>query len=141
MLLAMMALSLSANAHEVTIEGVALGAHSVKKLLFDGEQVTIIFDDDQTLTGFTDMVIDFTDPTGINQLHYYDAAKVAIDGGTLNVSGLNPSKPISIFSATGQAVKKIAAPQTESVSIDISNLVAGVYLLNSGNNTIRFVKK
>lgn len=127
-------------AHEVSIDGNKIGGKSVKQILFDREDVTIVFDDKSTMQCDGDLLIDMT-TTGVNNLRYYDAASLRINGDEIIVSGLDPLRPITIVSAAGQVVKTIAAPKTDTAAIGIAHLAPGVYLLRSGATTIRFVKR
>lgn len=128
------------TAHDVTIDGNKIGGKTVKQILFDREDVTIVFDDKSTLQCDGDMLIDMT-TTGVDNLRYYDAASVRINGSELVVSGLDPLQPITIVSAAGQVVKTVAAPRTDTAAIGIAHLAPGVYLVRSGATTIRFVKR
>lgn len=140
LLLAMVATWLPTMAHQVTVDGEKVGSKVVKQILFEGEDVTIVFSDGSKQKCLNEMMIDMA-ITGVNELRYYDAASVKVAGGTLTVSGLDPKQPITIVSATGQTVATKAAPKAEVAAINIAHLAPGVYLLHSGNTTIKFVKR
>lgn len=140
-LLVLVSCGFSLLAHNVIIDGGELQSRTVKQILFEGEDVTIVFDDNSTINYVGSMFIDLISTTGVNELRFYDATRVKIDGsGALNVSGLDPKLPITLYTASGQVVGHLAAPNADTVSINVSHLAPGVYLIVSGANTIRFVK-
>ena len=58
----------------------------------------------------------------------------------LNITGLNDSAQVSILSLDGKVVKSLAN-DNGSLSIDVSDLAPGYYLLQSENSTVKFIKK
>jgi hypothetical protein len=58
----------------------------------------------------------------------------------LYITGLNDSVQVSILSLDGKVVKSLAN-DNGSLSIDVSDLAPGYYLLQSENSTVKFIKK
>ncbi len=142
MLLALVACCMPSLAHDVVIDCAEMQAKTVKQILFEGEDVTLVFDDNSTQKCLGSLYLNLANTTGLSEMRYYDAASIKFNGsGTLNVNGLDPKLPITLYSASGQVVMRIAAPNAETVSIDVSRLTPGVYMIASGVNTIRFVKQ
>ena len=58
----------------------------------------------------------------------------------INVAGSEVAGGVSMYSLTGQLVKHII-PASEEVSIDISDLPSGYYLVKAGKSTVKIIKK
>ena len=64
--------------------------------------------------------------------------KAYTSNGILHISGLQTGKPISIYSISGQLVYKgVAKAETEQIPLNVN----GVYIVTSGNQTIKLVVK
>ncbi len=61
--------------------------------------------------------------------------------GELNISGLDEKSAVDIYDINGRAMKHIAKPQGDKLTVDISSLQRGVYVLRNGNNVIKFTVK
>lgn len=58
----------------------------------------------------------------------------------INVAGSDITGGISIYSLSGQLMNHII-PSSEEVSIDISGLASGYYLVKAGKSTVKIIKK
>lgn len=67
--------------------------------------------------------------------------KIAYDGATLAISGLNQATVVSVYSVAGVAVATATADADGAVSIPVDNLASGVYVASSKEHTFKFVKK
>ena len=59
--------------------------------------------------------------------------------GPLTITGLTPGTTLRIFSITGTQVTALTA-EAETITIDISHLARGLYLLHADGRTIRVIK-
>ena len=58
----------------------------------------------------------------------------------LDVSGLASDTEISIYNAAGMLCVKAVCGDNGTVSVDISTLDKGVYVVNAGNNIFKFIR-
>jgi hypothetical protein len=76
-----------------------------------------------------------------NMLLYPNPAKESI---TINLSENNNNKEITIYDIYGRKLKQIKyviASNSEAISINVSNLQSGVYILKVGENVAKFIKE
>jgi hypothetical protein len=76
-----------------------------------------------------------------NMLLYPNPAKESI---TINLSENNNNKEITIYDIYGRKLKQIKyviVRNSEAISINVSNLQSGVYILKVGENVAKFIKE
>lgn len=59
----------------------------------------------------------------------------------LNISGCRPGANVDILTIDGKIVLSADVSQQESLTIDVSGLAPGYYLLATEHSTIKFIKK
>lgn len=71
-----------------------------------------------------------------------DEARVSfgITRESLEASGLASGAELSVYNAAGMLCVKAVCGDNGSVSVDISTLDKGVYVVNAGNNTFKFIR-
>ena len=77
--------------------------------------------------------------TGINELSA-DKAQFRIAAGEVTASGLKMGSEVSIFDMSGRLVASARANNAGEISISISTLNDGVYLVTDGKTTRKFIK-
>jgi len=113
----------------------------VNEIVFENNTMTINSLSDAPLTGVTD--ISFVDlATEFKTLH--PEASVFVFPNpvqtNLSVSGVNGDVKIKLFNLGGTLLQTIPA-QEKSTSIDVSSLQPGLYLLQIGERTLKFIKQ
>ena len=78
--------------------------------------------------------------SGVQSVKVYSFTAFA-GKGELNISGLDEKSAVDIYDINGRAMKHIAKPQGDKLTVDISSLQRGVYVLRNGNNVIKFTVK
>jgi len=76
----------------------------------------------------------FENATGINDLLPDNPLKVYVRNGLLHITGLTAGETLSIYTATGALVHHSVVTSCEA---DINLSVSGVYVVRSGNNTVK----
>ena len=131
---------LFADTYVVTVNGERVEGKSVKKVLFDKEVVTVVLDDESTVTGFETATIVKGDVTGVRDMKFYNST-IAVNGNTLRIAGLMAGVPVEGYNTAGQLVAKAAAARRGDTIIDITALAGGIYVAKAGNNIVKFIKK
>jgi hypothetical protein len=72
--------------------------------------------------------------TGVSELHPDNPLRAWVRDGLLHVAGLTTGETLSIYNATGALVYHSVATSAE---MDINLLAQGVYIIRSGDNTIK----
>lgn len=139
MLLASAAFTLHAEG-EIIVNGQTITGKTVKQILFDRENITVIYDDDSQDAEINTADISLLPVSGVQSVKVYSFTALA-GKGELNISGLDEKSAVDIYDINGRALKHIAKPQGDKLTVDISSLQHGVYLLRNGNNVIKFTVK
>lgn len=108
---------------------------AVTRMTFDGDNVVLTFDDNTTTT--TDMgavTITFTTTTGFSPLSGY-VLKAPVDG-ELILSNLPKGQEVIIFDANGKQLLR-----TNRHQISVKSMKAGIYLLKTESQIVKFVKR
>lgn len=138
LMMCMSALTMAAD--EVIINDVPVECKAVKQIKFDCEQIIIIFDDGTQDTDIASANISLSPVSGVAGVKVYDfTAKVGQD--QITIKGLDGKSSIDIFDLNGRTVRHISKPGKDAVTIDISGLSQGIYVLRSGSNVIKFTIK
>jgi len=86
-----------------------------------------------------DVIVTQYVPTGINNILQEKTSVAAwVQNGTLHVSGLIAGKSWSVYDVSGKLVSQSIA---NSETADIPLFESGVYLVSSGNNTVKVINK
>lgn len=110
-------------------------------ITFEGDNVTVHYGDNTTSThDMGDVSFTFDTATGLTDLNTF-TFNGAILGGALEVSGLKGGTSVNVYSIAGHLAAAGAADTDGNASLDVSNLEAGVYVLQAGNNIVKFVKR
>ena len=108
---------------------------TVTRMTFDGDNVVLTFDDNTTTTADMGTVsITFTTATGISPLSGY-VLKAPVDG-MLDRSNLPHGQEVMIYDANGKQLLR-----TNRHQIDVKSMKAGVYLLKTGSQIVKFIKR
>jgi hypothetical protein len=121
--------------YSMTFDADAPEMHSVRFRVGLAKQVSTIYLDDMEIAPSTGTAIRNEFGTNNSIKCYPNPANKA-----LHISGIEMGGTIQIFSITGLVVKEMVVTNTPAV-VDISNFENGVYLLRSGNNTTKFIKR
>ena len=140
-LLLCLSTALCVNAqHEIIINGQPV-EKTVVQLTFSGDNVILLFEDNSTqTTDMGDVTIRLFDDgtTDIHQLQTF-RLKQPVDG-RLEIEGVAAAVPVFIYDTTGKIIQRTIA--TEGMTIlDISSLKRGIYLLKTGKQIIKFIKR
>lgn len=84
--------------------------------------------------------------TGIASLNHNTSSKLSVypnpTSGQLNISGLDINqKLLTISNVIGDNVIIIETKENKLVSVDVRNLSPGVYFINSGTKSFKFIKE
>ena len=140
-LLLCLSTALCVNAQqEIIINGQPV-EKTVVQLTFSGDNVILLFEDNSTqTTDMGDVTIRLFDDgtTDIRQLQTF-RLKQPVDG-RLVIEGVVAGVPVFIYDTTGKMILRTIA--TEGMTIlDISSLKRGIYLLKTGKQIIKFIKR
>ncbi|MDE5794622.1 MAG: T9SS type A sorting domain-containing protein [Muribaculaceae bacterium] len=111
---------------------------------FEGD--VMIITDDRSKEGMRyamDNVINMTfksEDTGVNEISEKNHIKVSTSNGVLSVSGLDADVRLVICDASGKVVTSAVADAAGSVSINISNLGKGVYVVSTPKYSFKFIR-
>lgn len=67
-------------------------------------------------------------------------ASFALEADILNGAGLKADAEVAIFSVNGQMIARTATDSDGRFSISIANLAKGVYVVNAGGVSFKFIK-
>ena len=131
----------------------ALFAKTTQTLLINGEQVdkivsSITFDGDNVVLHFgnetesydmnlVSLSLDYI--TGVDNLQVF-TFNGKIEGDILSVSGLEAGVPIYIYNLSGLTQITAKADNNGEAKIDVKSLPGGIYIMQAGNNCVKFVK-
>ncbi len=110
-------------------------------ITFDGDNVIVHYGDNSTSShDMSDIAFMFDNSTDLSELQAF-TFNGAIAGGMLEVGGVNAGTTVNVYSVAGQLAASGVADTDGNASLDVSNLEAGVYVLQAGNNIVKFVKR
>ena len=139
-LMAVLLLLLGAQAHTITINDESVEGRNVRRILFDKENIKLVYDDDTESDLVNKGLIIFDELTGLKGMRVYTAT-AAVSGDVLTLKGLDPAKGVTVFDTNGRQVLAMEATRSEVAIINIGHLNDGVYVLRNGQNVIKFVKR
>ena len=84
------------------------------------------------------VIINFGTTTGIDNIQAFNLKGTV--GGILNLTGITPGQTIQIYDISGKKILETKV-SVESQNVDISSAKAGTYILRTGNNVVKFIKK
>ena len=106
---------------------------------FDGDNVILHFNDGTQLSAdMASVIINFGTTTGIDNIQAFNLKGTV--GGILNLTGITPGQTIQIYDISGKKILETKV-SVESQNVDISSAKAGAYILRTGNNVVKFIKK
>lgn len=134
-----MGLLLSFNVAAGTIQRLTINNEVVEKtvtrITFEGDNVVLLFSSDTPMeTDMSGVVLNFLLPQSIRSVESFKLAQTI--GNVLNVKGLAKDTEIRVLDAAGRQMIS-----TKKTSIDVSHLPQGIYLLQVGNQVVKFNKK
>ena len=112
----------------------------VSSITFDGDNVVLHFGEDTESydMNLVSLTLDYN--SGVNNLNVY-SFNGRIEGGVLSVSGLNADTPIYIYNLSGMTETSSRADSAGNALIDVESLPSGIYIMQAGNNCVKFVKR
>lgn len=134
-----MGLLLSFNVAAGTIQRLTINNEVVEKtvtrITIEGDNVVLQFSNDTSMeTDMSGVVLNFLLPQSIRSVESFKLAQTI--GNVLNVKGLAKDTEIRVLDAAGRQMIS-----TKKTSIDVSHLPQGIYLLQVGNQVVKFNKK
>ena len=138
-------LSMAGSLFAATTQTLLINGEPVEKVVssitFDGNNVVLHFGNETESHDMNLVKLSFKhDTSGLNSLKTY-SFKGKIEGGVLTVSGLDGGTPIYIFNISGVAQTSAQADGEGNAVIDVNGLPGGIYIMQAGNNCIKFVKQ
>lgn len=137
------ALSMAGVMFAETTQTLIINGEPVEKVVgaitFDGDNVVLHFDNETESHDMNLVTLSLEYLSGVNALNVY-SFKGKIEGGKLSVSGLEVEAPIQIFNLSGTIQTSSKADSDGNALIDISSFPGGIYILQSGNNCLKFLK-
>lgn len=122
----------------LTINGEAV-EKAVTQITFDGDQAVLHFADETTESvDMNSIIIEFVVATGIDTKDNAFSLKGLVDG-ELNISGLETDR-IRIYDASGRMVHSSHISGSDA-RIDVRQLRPGMYILQAGNQIVKFMKR
>ncbi|MBR1463033.1 MAG: T9SS type A sorting domain-containing protein [Prevotella sp.] len=114
---------------------------TVTRITFSGDQVVLRFSDNTTQTSdmaSISITLSANQDTGIGNIEMFTfSGKV---GNKLDISNIADGTTIEIFNTSGVLMQKAKASGS-SVTIDISSLKKGIYVLRAGSQVVKFMKQ
>lgn len=126
----------------VTVNGVEVTGKAVTQITFSGDNAVLTFSDNTTQKediGLISIAFDYTvDTSGIGSVSMFNFSGMV--DGRLQLGGLEAGTAISLYNVTGKKLASATAADG-SVSIDVSGLSRGVYIVKAGTKVVKFMKK
>lgn len=133
---------LTANAaavQTILINGEPVGK-TLTKLHFDGDNVVLHFGDETQTHDLSAVAISIDHTSGLLGIESFEF-NGAINGGLLELQGVEPGVPVSVYAVSGLVVANASADENGSATIDVAHLESGVYILVAGKNVVKFSKR
>lgn len=125
-----------------TDTGVSVNLSEVDYLLAadDSRQFSIILKNGATIDNVNEAT--FSEATSIYQIKADDGLSLFPNPvrATLNISGCQQGSTVAVLSLDGQLLISTVA-SAHSLTIDVSNLPQGTYLLKTDHSVVKFIKK
>lgn len=104
------------------------------------EEFTIVLKDNSTIPDVLKVNVVEASSTGIAQIEK-DSEPVIVGevGSTLTLSGCDKGIAVDIFGLDGR--RYITAVADGEITLDVSSLGFGIYVLRAGNTNVKFIKK
>lgn len=136
--------SAAAKVAQVTINGSPV-KKTVTAVSFNGDKVTIHFDDDNTTDAdMGDVLLSFADGNSSTAVDLVNSLSIfryeGIIGETMTVSGIQENSNLTVYDITGKTVLGPVATESR-MEINVSGLTPGVYVLRAGKDVVKFVKR
>ena len=132
----------AANVAQVTVNGAPV-RKSVTEISFSGDKLTVRFDDSDSMDADMEAVLLSFAENGMSAVEAAKTLSVftceAVVRAKLTVSGLSESAPTASFDPSGKVVFG-PVPAAGRMEIKVAHLSAGVYMLRSGNDVVKFTK-
>lgn len=117
---------------------------NIPKITFsDSEMIVSVTDSDDLIFPIDDIVsYGFVETeAGVDNIGSDSDAAIRVSDGTIAVRNIAPGSAVRVYNLQGIAVAEAAAAVDMTAFIDISALPSGVYILNYGIRSTKFVKK
>lgn len=138
------ALSMAGGVCAETTQTLLINGEEVDRLVssitFDGDNVVLHFGDETESYDMNLVSLTLDHKSGINDLNMF-AFNGRIEGGVLSVRGLEAGVPIFIYNLGGIVQSSAMADNNGEAVIDVQRFPAGIYILQAGNNCVKFVKQ
>lgn len=63
------------------------------------------------------------------------------DGETITFTGLKPNTEVALYNVAGQMLRRVVADGSSRVSMTVSDLIMGVYIVKADNVTYKITKR
>ena len=113
---------------------------NVQKIVFENNTMTVVMKSGSDATGIT--CISFSDYVGIENPKTVTSISVFPNPVQtfLTVAGADKNTKINLYDINGRLLKSIPA-KDDSTEINVSSLTPGLYLLQVGEQVIKFIKQ
>lgn len=139
----LIALSMAGSVFAETTQKLLINGEQVDKVVncitFDGDNVVLHFDDGTESHDMNLVSLALEHSTGLNNLNMF-SFNGRIEGGILKVSGVDAGTPIFIYNLSGAIATSAKADTDGNAVIDVQSLPGGIYIMQAGNNCVKFVK-
>jgi len=114
----------------------------VQKIVFENQAMTVNMKSGADSTGITCVRFLVTDNSGLENLKLASPVFVfPVPVKTnLTVAGVDKNMKINLFDLKGTLLKSVFS-KDNSTDIDVSSLSPGVYLIQAGGKTVKFIKQ
>lgn len=131
----------------VTDRGEVIALEAVDYLVADdgADNFSIVLTDGGAVEGVKSLGFEMLVATGLPVGVALDKATVLFEdggaGGSVTVTGVAPLGTVSVLSLDGRVIVSSDAKGRDKVTVDVSALSPGYYLLSAGSTVIKFYKK
>lgn len=131
----------------VTDRGEVIALEAVDYLVADdgADNFSIVLADGGAVEGVKSLGFEMLVATGLPVDVALDKATVLFEdggaGGSVTVTGVAPLGTVSVLSLDGRVIVSSDAKGRDKVTVDVSALSPGYYLLSAGSTVIKFYKK
>ena len=115
---------------------------NVQRIVFENDAMTVNMKSGDNVTGISRVSFLFDEETGIEYLKSESSVFLFPNPvkTTLTVAGTEKNVRINLLNLNG-ALLQNTLTQDDSTDIDVSSLQQGVYLLQVGNQVVKFIKQ
>ena len=126
------------NGQEVTINGQRI-EKTIIQLTFSGDNIIMRFEDNTIQSAdMADVSIILNSTTDIRELQAFTVSQ-PLDG-KLEIRGVAAGHTICLYDTTGKKLVQTMA-KTDITTIDITSFKRGIYLMKTGKQIIKFIKR